>query len=409
LARLDRFSVGAYVLSLMRNVGWVVLGWLCSLGCTSLNSDADERLFGSVEPTLAHGSAGGSPTMQPPAAGAAGAAGAVGAAGAPSGGCTAASGCAGGQPCSGDACDPKNVPPECSSPQKLCGGVCVAGDATNGCDDTSCTPCAPVEHGASLCRGDRCDFDCEPGFVRMGDGCAPPPATCSDSIRNGTESDVDCGGDQCPPCATGKRCGNAGDCATSVCTDGVCDAPSCTDRVQNGEETATDCGGPTCDKCGPGKTCKRPTDCSSGVCANGLCRMASCFDKVMNGAETDTDCGGNCMKCAPGRACSDAGDCSSGVCSGGVCHEPSCDDGVKNGTETGPDCGGSCAPCSTGGLCLVNADCQSGACVGRMCRVACPTSGSADGCPPCLLSAYTPCCRADDYCGCSSLGRTCTF
>src|SRR5688572_28550340 len=33
----------------------------------------------------------------------------------------------------------------------------------------------------------------------------PPPATCNDEIKNGSESDVDCGG-SCPRCGNGKAC-----------------------------------------------------------------------------------------------------------------------------------------------------------------------------------------------------------
>src|SRR5437762_3081440 len=37
----------------------------------------------------------------------------------------------------------------------------------------------------------------------------PPPApSCTDALRNGAESDVDCGAD-CPPCKTGMACAGA--------------------------------------------------------------------------------------------------------------------------------------------------------------------------------------------------------
>ena len=50
----------------------------------------------------------------------------------------------------------------------------------------------------------------------------PPPApTATDGIRNGTETDVDCGGGlptSAPACAAGKRCQSSTDCAASTCT-----------------------------------------------------------------------------------------------------------------------------------------------------------------------------------------------
>ncbi len=52
-----------------------------------------------------------------------------------------------------------------------------------------------------------------------------PPATCSDGILNGDESDVDCGG-SCLPCADGMRCVTDADCAGSCGNDGFCYTPA---------------------------------------------------------------------------------------------------------------------------------------------------------------------------------------
>ncbi len=46
-------------------------------------------------------------------------------------------------------------------------------------------------------------------------------ASCSDSVKNGNESDVDCG-DGCAGCATGKQCASGSDCASALCKDGQC-------------------------------------------------------------------------------------------------------------------------------------------------------------------------------------------
>ena len=48
-------------------------------------------------------------------------------------------------------------------------------------------------------------------------------------------------------------------------------APTCTDRLRNGSETDVDCGGPcpTCadgQKCGKGDMCGKDSDCLSGKC-----------------------------------------------------------------------------------------------------------------------------------------------
>ena len=48
-------------------------------------------------------------------------------------------------------------------------------------------------------------------------------------------------------------------------------APTCSDSVQNGSETALDCGG-SCGPCANGLTCSTAADCQSGTCAFGVCR-----------------------------------------------------------------------------------------------------------------------------------------
>ena len=46
---------------------------------------------------------------------------------------------------------------------------------------------------------------------------APTKGDCNDSNMNGAESDVDCGGSDCPGCGLGGTCGTDGDCLTNTC------------------------------------------------------------------------------------------------------------------------------------------------------------------------------------------------
>lgn len=46
--------------------------------------------------------------------------------------------------------------------------------------------------------------------------------SCFDGVRDGPESDVDCGGD-CPPCERGDRCASARDCYSGRCAEGECE------------------------------------------------------------------------------------------------------------------------------------------------------------------------------------------
>ena len=96
--------------------------------------------------------------------------------------------------------------------------------------------------------------------------------TCTDAIKNGTETDVDCGGGLCPACVPGKMCLAGSDCTSQVCMAGMCQAPSCTDMVKNGNETDVDCGGGTCPKCAMSKMCGSNSDCQSNVCSGGVCQ-----------------------------------------------------------------------------------------------------------------------------------------
>ena len=66
------------------------------------------------------------------------------------------------------------------------------------------------------------DFSTPPDLVIPPD--LVPIATCTDGIKNGAETDVDCGGGTCPACGLGKICGKASDCKVGTCAGGVCTA-----------------------------------------------------------------------------------------------------------------------------------------------------------------------------------------
>lgn len=100
--------------------------------------------------------------------------------------------------------------------------------------------------------------------------------SCFDGTMNSTESDIDCGAvcGSTGLCGVNKKCNIGADCSTGVC-DGVtkvCSAPKCTDMVKNGTETDVDCGG-ACPKCVAGKMCKIDNDCGGGTkCMAGICQ-----------------------------------------------------------------------------------------------------------------------------------------
>lgn len=253
--------------------------------------------------------------------------------------------------CTSDLCNagsPENVP-------LAMGTVCASNGGTVCNDQGSCVECnASVDCADGLCLSNQC-----------------VPATCADAVKNGSETDIDCGGADCTRCADGLVCGIATDCQSGVCTNSLCTASSCVDMVDNGDETDVDCGGDTCGPCGPGLGCAQDNDCIGGSCSGTLC-LATCTDNVTNSNETDIDCGGPvCSPCMTGQTCSVGSDCVTGVCTGGQCEAADCMDATKNGNETGIDCGGDCmTKCTDGDGCNVGTDCTSGVCSMMVCQAA---------------------------------------
>jgi hypothetical protein len=301
-----------------------------------------------------------------------------------------------GNPCTGDTCDngtPKNNNLGASAP---CGtdlycdgnGACVGCVDSSQCQGAGVCKYAKCENGqckthnsgaGNDCNGnDVCDGngncvdcldegDCGGGSnICVNNGCL---SSCGTNVKDGKETDVDCGG-PCPKCMAGKKCKLNSDCTSNVCMNFVCiAAPSCTDMTKNGSETDVDCGGSCPTKCADGSMCLVNADCTSATCTNNVCAPAAptCMDGTKNGAETDTDCGGpTCGPCGNTKKCATNTDCLSLSCVGTMCAPTACSNNVKDGSETSIDCGGSCTKCTSGKPCLVNSDCLSGTCLGTL-------------------------------------------
>jgi hypothetical protein len=102
-------------------------------------------------------------------------------------------------------------------------------------------------------------------------GSLPPPPptgpTCSDGVKNGLESDVDCGG-TCQRCPIGSSCNDRGDCESALCNTSA-----------------------TCFPCGSNPDC--PAD-SYGACG---CVVQRCMRLVDGGLLTS---GFECDDCIEG-------------------------------------------------------------------------------------------------------------
>jgi hypothetical protein len=150
---------------------------------------------------------------------------------------------------------------------------CTLVRPTSGYDDQTNTPASPAPPG--------------PG-VGPDDGAAP--ATCTDHLKNGAETDVDCGGGTCPGCPLSLRCAADRDCSLGRCHAGFCIDATCLDGRKTGSETDVDCGGPACGPCVKGQRCATANDCATRRCANGTCAYgASCNEIKTNDPEATDD------------------------------------------------------------------------------------------------------------------------
>lgn len=102
------------------------------------------------------------------------------------------------------------------------------------------------------------------------------PATCDDEVANGDETDVDCGGGDCPACAADEMCGENADCASMACLSGLCfGAPECWVDA----------------------------DCEAAVCNTAICQHFVCMGAPLDGDLCDDD-----------LLCTASGTCMMGAC-----------------------------------------------------------------------------------------------
>lgn len=101
-------------------------------------------------------------------------------------------------------------------------GTCsIFGCLPPGCSTARGTDCndadARVNPGAiDNCDANGVDDDC--------DGTADECAPCANGVRDGSETDVDCGG-ECVGCEIGEGCAGDADCLSRYCSQGACASP----------------------------------------------------------------------------------------------------------------------------------------------------------------------------------------
>jgi cysteine-rich repeat protein len=264
----------------------------------------------------------------------------------------------------------------CPMPQGVCGDGVV--DPGEECDDNN------------TISGDGCSTMClvEDGFACEIPGEPCHEITCGDEVAEGNE--------ECDP--PGGACDFNMD---GNIDDGKCDdqcqcralPAGCLDAVKNGNETDVDCGG-SCPRCGDGDNCLVGNDCQSGFCPAGQCEFSGngvidpgeeCDNGADNSDSLPDACRTNCTSpfCGDnvvdtGEQCDDGFTTSCGTCNstcsgpgtGSVCGDgilcpdtEACDDGFNtqcgtcNSTCSGPGTG---SVCGDGFLCPDTEACDDG-------------------------------------------------
>ena len=122
------------------------------------------------------------------------------------------------------------------------------------------------------------------------------------------------------PVQDGTPCGSVSCELANICLAGTCQAPGCSDGIRNGSESDSDCGGGACRQCLAGQSCRVDADCATKICDMSQKICVGCGDGIKNGAESDVDCGGKlCAACTLGKTCAAHDDCESRLCSSGLC------------------------------------------------------------------------------------------
>jgi hypothetical protein len=173
-----------------------------------------------------------------------------------------------GAPCGATACDGAGA---CVFPSTST--ACATSCSGNTLTTLSCTgagACASTGGATSSCSNDLACASMTACAAACGTNNAAGDANC---VAGYYCDGVGAGGCQLP-LAAGGTCNRMSQCTSSVCTGGSCQSPSCTDGVKNGTETDTDCGG-TCSPCANTKNCLVTGDCQSESCISDVCVEAT--------------------------------------------------------------------------------------------------------------------------------------
>lgn len=226
------------------------------------------------------------------------------------------------------------------------------------------------------------------GGVGGSAGAGGVPASCTNGMMDGTETDEDCGGDLCPACDNGETCVLFSDCTSLYCNAGTCEAcaidANCADATDTWCDTAM-MGGTCVALKDNGASCGGGNECTSTICTENVCCDGSC-GLMCESCLGTKNASGTAGACGPIAGTTDPdGECGAQVCDGGNGCADLC------GLEPNPPggaCPAECANCN-GDICTIQ--CTSATCAtvtcppGFACNVVCDSmsecQGSVINCP----------------------------
>lgn len=158
-----------------------------------------------------------------------------------------------------------------------CGGVCPCCKTNHaGCSNVSdcCIPDQGFVIIPGLSSGGITVGKRDPTVTNYCSATLNQCGSCTDGLLGPDEGGIDCGG-PCPCCGLGSSCTLASQCCLGQCNGGKCQAVGCSNLIKDGLETDIDCGGGGCPKCGSGQACLVGSDCTSGTCTGSFCSIGN--------------------------------------------------------------------------------------------------------------------------------------